>query len=176
MTHICVSKLIIIGSDNGLAPGRCQAIIWINAGILLTGPLGRNFSETLTGIQTFSFKKMHLKMSSAKWCPFCLGLNVLMPCNYYSPMLRVTFQSCCLWCRSWAWWCPPRHSWRNDVLPALSESSPCISAPTPVQAHQGASRDRARCHNVHQECPQTSGNGPPLPDTAPQSWGEEKFH
>ena len=35
VTHICVSKLTIIGSDNGLSPGRRQAIIWTNAGILL---------------------------------------------------------------------------------------------------------------------------------------------
>ena len=77
VTHICVSKLTIIGSDNGFSPGRRQAIIWANAGILLIGPLGTNFSEILIGIQTFSFKKMHLKMSSAKWRPFCLGLNVL---------------------------------------------------------------------------------------------------
>ena len=69
-THICVGKLTTIGSDNGLAPGRRQAIIWTNAGILLIGPLGTNFSEILIGIQTFSFKKMHLKMSSAKWRPF----------------------------------------------------------------------------------------------------------
>ena len=77
VTHICVSKLTIIGPDNGLSPGRRQAIIWTNAGILLIGPLGTNFSENLIGIQTFSFKKMPLKMSSAKWRPFCLGLNVL---------------------------------------------------------------------------------------------------
>ena len=75
--HICVGKLTTIGSDNGLLPGRRQAIIWTIAGILLIGPLGTNFSEILIGIQTFSFKKMHLKMSSAKWCPSCLGLNVL---------------------------------------------------------------------------------------------------
>ena len=49
-----------------------------NARILLIGPLGTNFIEVLIGIQTLSFKKMHLKMSSAKWRPFCLGLNVLM--------------------------------------------------------------------------------------------------
>ena len=77
VTHICVVKLTIIGSDNGLSPGRRQAIIWTNAGILLIGPLGTNFIEILIGIQTFSFKKMHLKMSSAKWRPFGLGLNVL---------------------------------------------------------------------------------------------------
>ena len=76
-THICVGKLTIIASDNGLSPGRRQAIIWTNAGILLIGPLGTNFNEILIEIHTFSFKKMHLKMSSAKWRPFCLGLNVL---------------------------------------------------------------------------------------------------
>ena len=35
VTHIYVSKLTIIGSDNGLSPGRQQqANIWANAGIL----------------------------------------------------------------------------------------------------------------------------------------------
>ena len=77
-THICVGKLTIIGSDNGLSPGRRQAIIWTNAGIMLMGPLGTNFSEILIATETFSFKKMHLKISSAKWRPCCLGLNVLM--------------------------------------------------------------------------------------------------
>ena len=75
--HIFVSKLTIIGSDNGLSPGRRQAIIWTNVGILLIGTLGTNFSEILSEIHTFSFKKMRLKMSSAKWRPFCLSLNVL---------------------------------------------------------------------------------------------------
>ena len=59
VTNICVGKLTIIGSDNGLSPGRRQAIIWTNAGILLIGPLGTNFSETLIGVWTFSFDKMH---------------------------------------------------------------------------------------------------------------------
>ena len=78
VTHICIGNLTVIGPDNGLSPGRRQAIIWTNAGILLIGPWGTNFSEILIGIQTFSFKKMHLKMPSAKWRPFCLGLNVIM--------------------------------------------------------------------------------------------------
>ena len=79
VTHICVSKLTIIGSDNGLSPGPRQAIIWTNAGILLIGPSGTNFSEIEIEIHTFSFKEMHSKMSSGKWRPFCLGLNVLNP-------------------------------------------------------------------------------------------------
>ena len=70
VTHICVGKLTIIGSDNGFSPGRHQAIIWTIAGILLIRPLGTKFNEILIRIQTFSFKKMHLKMSSAKWRPF----------------------------------------------------------------------------------------------------------
>ena len=62
MTHICVSKIIIIGSDNGLSPGR-----------------------RLIEIQTFSFNKMHLKMSAVKWRPFCLGLNVLKEFRHNQP-------------------------------------------------------------------------------------------
>ena len=77
VTHICVSILNIIGSDNGLSPGRRQAIIWTNAGILLIGPLGTNLSEISIEIHIFSFTKIHLKVSFRKWRPFCLGLNVL---------------------------------------------------------------------------------------------------
>ena len=77
VTHICVGNLSIIGPDNGLSPRRRQAIIWTNAGILLIGLWGTNFSEILIGIHTFSFKKIRLKMSSAKRRPFCIGLNVL---------------------------------------------------------------------------------------------------
>ena len=63
VTHKC-----IIGSDNGLAPGRCQAIIWTNAEILINWPLGTNFSEIL----------IEMRLSSAKGQPFCLGLSVLI--------------------------------------------------------------------------------------------------
>ena len=72
VTGICVGKLAIIVSDNGLSPGQSQTIIRINAGILLTLPLGTKFSETLIEIQTFSLKKIRLKMSSAKCCLFRL--------------------------------------------------------------------------------------------------------
>ena len=43
----------------------------------LLGPLGTGFREMLIGIQIFSFTKMRMKMSSAKWRPFCLGLDEL---------------------------------------------------------------------------------------------------
>ena len=73
----CVGNLTIIGSYNGLSPGRRQAIIWTNAGIFLIETLGTNFSKISIEILAFSFKEMSLKFSSAKWQPFCLGLNVL---------------------------------------------------------------------------------------------------
>ena len=66
-----------IGSDNGLSAGRRQAIISTSGRMLLIWPLGTNFSEISIDIQTFSFKEIHFKMSSGKWRPFCLGLNVL---------------------------------------------------------------------------------------------------
>ena len=78
VTHICVGHLTIIGSDNGLSPGRRQAIIWTNAEIMFIGSLWTNFGEILIEIDTFSFKKMHLKLSSVTWQPFCFGLNVLI--------------------------------------------------------------------------------------------------
>ena len=76
--HICISKLTIIGSDNSLWPIRHQAIIWTNVGLLLIQTLGTNFSEILSEIHTFSLKKIHLKMLSAKWRLFHLGLIELI--------------------------------------------------------------------------------------------------
>ena len=72
-THICISKLTIIDSDNGLLHGWCQAIIWTFAVILLIQTLGTNFCEIINEIHTFSFKKMYLKMS-VKRQQFHLGL------------------------------------------------------------------------------------------------------
>ena len=49
----------------------------------LIGAWGTNFSDIVIKIRTFSFEKMHLKMSSAKWRPFCQGLNVLIKTNLF---------------------------------------------------------------------------------------------
>ena len=78
-------RWVIIGCDNDLSPVRHQAIIWTIAGILLIGPLGTKFSEILIGIQTFSFKKFHLKTSSAKWRLFCLYPCCWIPCEINWP-------------------------------------------------------------------------------------------
>ena len=57
---------VSIGSGNGLPSVRHQAITWINAGLLLIALLGTNFKEIRVTILSFSFKKMHLKLLSAK--------------------------------------------------------------------------------------------------------------
>ena len=38
MMRICISELVIIGSDNGLWSAMCQAITWTNAEILFFWP------------------------------------------------------------------------------------------------------------------------------------------
>ena len=96
VTHICICKLIIIVSDNGLSPDRRQAIIWTIAGLLSIGPLRTYFSESLIKIQQFSLKKMHLKMLSAKWRPSCLGLNVLKKMRLVCRMAAILSQPHCV--------------------------------------------------------------------------------
>ena len=78
--HICIYASVnraIIGPENDLSPDRRQATIWPDYGILLMGPLGTKPSEIVNKIHVFSFTKMHPKISSGKWQPSCLGLNVL---------------------------------------------------------------------------------------------------
>ena len=100
VTHICVSKLTIIVSDNGLLPGWHQAIIWTNSGILLSGTSGPNISELSIKIPTFLLKKIHLKMSSRKWQPFCFSLNVL---TGQSPLFAVNVSPGLMHCFSRRW-------------------------------------------------------------------------
>ena len=69
MTHICARKLTIIVLDNGLSPGRHQAIIWTNVGILLIGPLATNLNEILMEIYIFLFKKNVVWKMAARHFP-----------------------------------------------------------------------------------------------------------
>ena len=83
VTHLCISKLTIIGSNNGLSsPGWCQAIIWTNAGILLIQPLGTHFSEILSKIHSLPFKKIRLKMAVILPRPQCV--NGLAPAQCHT--------------------------------------------------------------------------------------------
>ena len=92
-----------LGSDNGLSHVWQQAILWINAGLLLTGPLATNFSESWTKKLKFSYKKMDLKMSSGKRRPFCLRHslpNELIACC----ILAMRISICWLAVSRWACW------------------------------------------------------------------------
>ena len=121
VTHICISKLTTIASDNGLSPGQRQAIIWTSAGILLIGPLGTNFSKIWSEFHTFSFRKINLKMP-AKCQTFCLSLNVL---THWNPS-KISHH---LWCQ------PYLHS-----QPSVSSPTPECEQPAfwqPVAGEQG---------------------------------------
>ena len=89
-SYVCCFQKAILSS---LSPGRRQAIFWTNI-ILSIWTLGRNSNEILSEIRVFSFKKMHLKMSSANWRPFCLGLSVLIRDHHYEDKLRIAW---CIW-------------------------------------------------------------------------------
>ena len=71
VTHICVSKLTIIGSDNGLSPGRRQAIIWTNAGILLIRPLGHTGPSSCPASPCYhcgiSSSSLMIAMENGRW-------------------------------------------------------------------------------------------------------------
>ena len=138
VTHICVDKLTIIGSCNGLSPRRRQAIIRTNAGILLIGPLGTNFSEILIEIHTFSLKKVHLKMSSAKWRPFWIGFNVLTmtpsqsPCTARLPVVRAVGDLCKTWSSPNLYLDQPiTKAWCQPIEGNFSHPTCSLSAPMP---------------------------------------------
>ena len=104
MTHICVNKLTIIGSNNGLSPGRRQSIIWTNAGILLIGPLGTNFNETsriIYFIQENGFQNVVRKLTEIVSRPHCVNTICM---NYWVVKLlcqSITPKLICDW--MWVW-------------------------------------------------------------------------
>ena len=69
-------KLTSIGSDNGLSPGRCQAIFWTNNGTLLIGPLDTNVSEILIDIDDNAFENVMCKMAAT----LCATPCYIEPC------------------------------------------------------------------------------------------------
>ena len=61
--QICVGNLTFIGSDNGLSPGRRQAIVQTNARISSIGLSEQTSANFFNEIHhAFSFKEMLLKM------------------------------------------------------------------------------------------------------------------
>ena len=57
VTHICGSKLSIVRSDNGLSPGRRQAIAWTNAGMLLVESLEQTSVKSYSEFTHFNSRK-----------------------------------------------------------------------------------------------------------------------
>ena len=111
--HIGVSNLITIGSDNDVSPGRGQTIVWTNAGIVSIGSGGIHFSEILIESHTFSFSEVYFKISSGKWRPFVLGLNVLMVCIWYANHKNKCAQD--------GWWCRLRRDqWHRVTSPPIT--------------------------------------------------------
>ena len=76
MTHICINKLIIIVSDNGLSPGLCQAIIWTNDIInwtLRSKPQGNYDGNSYIFILKRAFENAGWKMMAILSCLQCVN-------------------------------------------------------------------------------------------------------
>ena len=78
VTHICVSKLTVIGSDNGMSPDRRQAIIWTNAEILLIGPFGTKFNRNSNiFVQENAFESVVCEMAAISSRPQCVKISTI---------------------------------------------------------------------------------------------------
>ena len=119
VTHVSVNQTIF-GSDNGSVPSH-----YLNQ-CLLIGPLITNFSEIVIKIHHFSLKKIHMKMSSAKWRPYCHGLTW---CMSHTELLWLCFLPHIKWqvwrrltrSPTWYWWhvCILTHWGRNEMVAIL---------------------------------------------------------
>ena len=100
--NICTGNLTIVGSDNGLSPGRCQAITWTNIGIFFIGPLGTNFSEMLNEMHTFSlknpFENVVCKMAAILSRPQCVKALEDRHSSSTSEIAVWRWESIKLWC------------------------------------------------------------------------------
>ena len=83
-------RSIMSGSSLFNSSGPSDTYASADAGTLLLGTIRTKISEILTKIKMFSFKKMHYKLSSAKWRPFCRGLSVLLQWGW--DKIAVSFQ------------------------------------------------------------------------------------
>ena len=76
LTHICVSKLTLIGSDKAWHLVGTKPLSELMLGYCWLDPQEQN-SAKFNQNSYIIIKKIHLKMSSWYWWPFCLGLNVI---------------------------------------------------------------------------------------------------
>ena len=74
--HICVIKLTIIGSDNGLSPGQRHAIIWTNDVIFVNWILGSKLQWNLNrNLYIFIDENVVWKMVAILPRPQCVKLS-----------------------------------------------------------------------------------------------------
>ena len=124
--HICVGKLTIIGSDNGLTPGCCQAINWTNAGNCQLDPSGQTSVKFQLEFKYFRSRKCIWK------CRLQNGAHFLPPqfvnkqniCEmYYTPVKATPGVS----------WGPIEGLWGPQKYPGQPDTSATIICWT--QAH-----------------------------------------
>ena len=102
VTHICVSQLTIIASDNGLSTGRCQAIIRNNAGLWSIETLATNFNKIGSKIQPWNeleivVCKMAANLSQpqyVKWI-ICLIIRLEEPTAYFTHFNKAIISNTC---------------------------------------------------------------------------------
>ena len=73
LTHLPLAPHICVIKRRQTSPVRRQAINWTNTELLSIGHIENKPQSNFDQSINFSFMKMHLKMSSAKWRPFCQG-------------------------------------------------------------------------------------------------------
>ena len=133
VTHICVSKLTIIGSDNSLVPRRHQAIIsepmlgycWLDK---LQWNLNRNL---------YIFTQC--EMSPGNWRPFSIGLNVLKAMDFPFPPSQLSDCARRRWkslrllvltkTKTDIGWMQPSHNTFKDVCAVISAGGRLVFMP-----------------------------------------------
>ena len=93
MTHVCVGKLTIIGPVNGLSPGRCQAIVWANGGILLNSKLRNKLQWNLKRNSYIAIHENAFVIVVCEMVASFLGLNVLtfIICRRMSSLMMISY-------------------------------------------------------------------------------------
>ena len=96
MTHICVGKLTIIGSENGLSPRRRQANIWTNAGSFLIESLEQTSMKYQSEFKYFHWRKcaenVVCEMTSILSRPRCVNRALFfISCNPFIDTNRHIF-------------------------------------------------------------------------------------
>ena len=87
VTHICLSKLTIIDSDNGLSPSRRQAIVWTSDGILLIYPHWNANQNSYILIQENAIENIVRKMAAILSRPQCVKHLELVGVNDWNDSL-----------------------------------------------------------------------------------------